>query len=191
MRKYRFLTPWLTRPTQKICYSKGMKLKVASIAVLISMLVSGCGGSSNDAASNSTGAATSTTNSDIKWSEILKAEISEFSVSKSDCSYDDGSLELLVKLTNISTSEILAIDASGEVQDLFGETLMVLNISSDKQLSPGKTVKVGTWGSSCFGLNEYDSDQVRLMEMSNVSELTKVVINVSKIALKDGEVLEF
>jgi hypothetical protein len=170
-----------------------MKLKFASIAIAISMLVTGCGSSSEDAASKTD--PTSSSNSDVspsvKWSEILKAEISEFSVSKTDCSYDDGSLELLVKLTNISSSEILAIDASGEVQDLFGDTLMVLNISSDKQLSPGKTVNVGTWGSSCFGLNNYDSDQLRLMEMSNVSELTKVVINVSKIALKDGEVLEF
>ena len=174
-----------------------MKLRIAFIVLIMSMLVTGCGSDSENAASkiDSSEAPTSSTNEDIsqskKWGEILKAEITEFSVSKSDCNYDDGSLELLVKLTNISSREILAIDASAEVQDLFGEKIMGLNLSSDKLLPPGQTANVGSWGSSCWGLNNYSSGESRLMDMSSVSELTKIVIEVSKVAFKDGEILEF
>lgn len=121
----------------------------------------------------------------------MKDEIVEFSVSKSDCSYDDGTLELLAKFTNITSRDILAIEASAEVQDLFGEKIMGLNLSSDKLLTSGQTVNVGSWGSSCWGLNNYNSDELRLMNMTDVSELTKIVIQVNKIAFKDGEILEF
>ena len=174
-----------------------MKLRVASVVLIMSMLITGCGNSGEDASSkiDPNDASTSSTGDDVgqsqKWGEILKAEITEFSVSTSDCSYDDGSLELLVKLTNVSSREILAIDASAEVQDLFGEKIMGLNLSSDDSLPPGQTANVGSWGSSCFGLNNYSSNELRLMEMSNVSEQTKVVIEVSKVAFKDGEVIEF
>ena len=174
-----------------------MKLKIVSIVLMMSMMVSGCGGSNEKAESNSNPSDSPTTSTEDnatqlkKWSKFLKEEIVEFSVSKSDCSYDDGSLELLVKLTNITSREILAIDGSAEVQDVFGEKIMRLNLSSDKSLAAGQTVNVGSWGSSCWGLNNYSSDEARLMEMDNVSESTKVVIEVSKIAFKDGEILEF
>jgi len=174
-----------------------VKYKFASVVLTVSLLVSGCGSTVKDSASkmDPTDAPTSVTNGEVsqsvKWGEVLREELVEFSVSKSDCSYDDGSLELLAKFTNIYSKEILAIKASAEIQDLFGENLMVLTLDSDQSLAPGKTVNVGSWGSSCFGLNNYDSDQLRLMEMINVSELTKVVIQVSMVAFKDGEILAF
>ena len=188
---------YLTVVQQKNVYSNSMKIQVSLFVLIISMLITGCGSDGENSVSkiDSTESPTSSTNEDIrqnkKWGEILKAEIIEFSVSKANCSYDDGTLELLVKLTNISSKEILAIDASAEIQDLFGEKIMGLNLDSDKLLPPGQIANVGSWGSSCWGLNNYNSDETRLMEMINVSELTKIVIEVSKIAFRDGEILEF
>lgn len=174
-----------------------MKLRFICAVFLLSTLVSGCGGSSGGTESekNSTGGTTGATENTIvqskKWREYLKDEIIEFSVSKSDCGYDDGTLELLAKFVNITSRDILAIEADAEVQDLFGEKIMGLSLSSDELLTSGQTVNVGSWGSSCWGLNNYNSDELRLMNMTKVTELTKIIIQVNKIAFKDGEILEF
>lgn len=132
---------------------------------------------------------TETTSSD--WTNFVTAEVVEFSVSNSSCSYSDGSLELLVVLTNVSDKKILAVDASATVNDIFGEEIKGLNLSEDKSFGPGKKLKVGSWGNSCWSLSDYSSGERRLMEMEDLETKTDLVIEVEKIAFEGGEILEF
>ncbi len=128
---------------------------------------------------------------DPKWEDFLEANLVEFSVSKAECSYSDGSLELRVTLTNLSDRNIVAIDAVALINDIFDEEIKGLNISSDESLAAGDSVNVGSWGSSCYDLNQFSSEDNRLLDMEDLDKTTDVVIEVRKIAFEDGEVLEF
>jgi hypothetical protein len=132
---------------------------------------------------------TETTTSD--WTKFVTADLEEFSVSNNSCSYSDGSLEILVVLTNVSGKKILAVDASATVNDIFGEEIIVFDISEDKSFGPGKKLKVGSWGNSCYSLSDYSSEERRLMEMEDLEATTDLVIKVEKIAFEGGEILEF
>ena len=132
---------------------------------------------------------TETTSSD--WTKFVTADLEEFSVSNNSCSYSDGSLEILVVLTNVSGKKILAVDASATVNDIFGEEIIVFDISEDKSFGPGKKLKVGSWGNSCYSLSDYSSEERRLMEMEDLEATTDLVIKVEKIAFEGGEILEF
>ena len=127
-----------------------------------------------------------------EWEDFLDGNLVELSVSKAECGFaTDGSLDLLVTFKNTTDRKMLAISADVEVMDLFGERLIGVNISSDDSILAGASVNVGSWGSNCYSLNEYKSEDLRLLAMEDVSKTTEVVINVSKIAFEDGEVLEF
>ena len=125
------------------------------------------------------------------WTNYVTAELVEFSVSNAECSYSDGTLELLVTLTNVSDKKIIAVDASATVNDVFGEEINGYNISGDKSFGPGKKLKVGSWGNSCYDLNQFSSEDNRLLDMEDLDSTTDVVIKISKIAFEGGEVLEF
>lgn len=125
------------------------------------------------------------------WTDFLSHELIEFSVSNVDCSYSDGSMEMLVTFKNISDREMIAIEASATVNDVFDEQMTGVNISSDKSLAAGDSVNVGSWGSSCFPLSDISGDDRRLLEMDNLEKKTKVKISVTKIAFDDGEIVEF
>ena len=132
---------------------------------------------------------TETTSSD--WTKYVTADLVEFSVSRSKCSYSDGSVELLVVLTNVSDKKILAVDASATVNDIFGEQINGYNISEDKSFGPGEELKVGSWGSTCYSLRDSSSDDRRLLAMEDLNATTDVVIKIQKIAFEGGEILEF
>ena len=125
------------------------------------------------------------------WTNYVTAELVEFSVSKAECSYSDGTLELLVTLTNVSEKTIIAVDAAATVNDVFGEEINAYNISGDKSFGPGEKLNVGSWGSSCYDLNQYSSEDNRLLDMEDLDATTDVVIKIRKIAFEGGEVLEF
>lgn len=125
------------------------------------------------------------------WEESLRIELVEFSVSKAECSYSDGSLELRATVTNISGRDIVAIDAAALINDVFDEQIKGLNISSDKKLLAGDSVNVGSWGNSCYDLNQFSSDDNRLLDMEDLGSSTKVQFQVRKIAFSDGEVIEY
>lgn len=144
---------------------------------------------SSQVESETSESSTETTSSD--WTKYVTADLVEFSVSNSKCSYSDGSLELLVVLTNVSDKKILAIDASATVNDIFGEQINGYNISEDKSFGPGKQLNVGSWGDSCFELSDYSSEDRRLLEMEDLEATTDVVIKIQKIAFEGGEILEF
>lgn len=146
-------------------------------------------GSEESAGSESSDASEDATATD--WTNYVTAELVEFSVSNAECSYSDGSLELLVTLTNVSDKKIIAVDASAIVNDVFGEEINGYNISGDKSFGPGKQLKVGSWGNSCYDLNQFSSEDQRLLDMEDLETTTDVVIKVSKIAFEGGEVLEF
>ncbi len=123
------------------------------------------------------------------WTNYLTSTIVEFSVSKAECSYSKGSLEALIKFKNISDKTIVAIEASGTVNNVFGEKQMGIDLSESKKVAPGKTVNAGSWGSSCWSLNQFISEQIGLLDMD--PETIKLVVEVSKIAFDNGEILEF
>lgn len=129
--------------------------------------------------------------SDLSWESSLRVELVEFSVSKADCSYSDGSLEMRATITNISGRDIVAIDAAAIVNDVFGEQIKGLNISSDKRLLAGESVNVGSWGSSCYDLNQFSSDDNRLLDMEDLEVSTSVEFQIQKIAFADGEIAEY
>lgn len=125
------------------------------------------------------------------WEESLKIELVEFSVSKAECSYSDGSLELRATVTNISGKDIVAIDAAAIINDVFDEQIKGLSISSDEKLVAGDSVNVGSWGNSCYDLNQFSSDDNRLLDMKDLDSSAKVEFQVRKIAFSDGEVVEY
>jgi hypothetical protein len=186
-----------------------LKFRNAIAGVALIALLAGCttttGTTSSD--SDQSGSSATSTGSDessgsessddsesvtsIDWTDYVTAELVEFSVSNAECSYSDGSLELLVTLTNVSDKKIIAVDASATVNDVFGEEINRYSISGDKSFGPGKQLNVGSWGNSCYDLNKYSSEDQRLLDMEDLDTTTDVVIKVSKIAFEGGEVLEF
>lgn len=127
----------------------------------------------------------------MSWESSLLVDLVEFSVSKADCSYSDGSLEMRATITNISGRDIVAIDAAALINDVFGEQIKGLDISSDKRLLAGESVNVGSWGSSCYDLNQFSSDDNRLLDMEDLEVSTSVEFQVRKIAFSDGEIAEY
>ena len=145
-------------------------------------------------ADNSSGSESTESGNDsssLDWTNYVTAELVEFSVSNAECSYSDGSLELLVTFTNVSDKKVIAVEALALVNDVFGEEINRYTISGDKSFGPGKEFKAGSWGNSCYEMNEYSSEDNRLLDMEDLDSTTDVVIKVSKIAFEGGEILEF
>lgn len=125
------------------------------------------------------------------WTDYVTAELVEFSVSNAECGFRDGTMEVLVTFTNVSEKKIIAVDAFANIYDIFGEEMNSVDLFGDKSFGPGKTLKVGSWGNGCYGLNDYSSEDQRLLDMEDLAATTDIVITVSKIAFEGGEVLEF
>ena len=179
------------------------KSATISISALLIVSVSGCSGEPQPTvtvtvteqapvkASQTAEASAPEVIDEAIWEDFLSYKLVEFSVSNSECSYSDGSLTMRVTFTNKSERDILAIEASAAIEDIFGESLKGLNISSDESLGSGDSINVGSWGSTCYDLNDFSSDDKRLLDMEDLEKTTDVVIGVTKIAFADGEVLEF
>jgi hypothetical protein len=128
---------------------------------------------------------------EVSWDSSLEVQLVEFSVSKAKCSYSDGSLEMRATVANISGRDIIAIDVAALINDVFGEEIMGMDLSSDKKLAAGESVNVGSWGNSCFSLNQFSSDHNRLLDMDDLDASTDVEFQVRKIAFSDGEIVEY
>jgi hypothetical protein len=160
-------------------------MKRMAVALSLLLVLAGCGSSSSSEGSGSP----KTDKIAPTWEDFLKYDIVQYSVSNAECDYSEGSLEFILDFTNISKKKIIAISASANILDVFGEEIKGLNISTDEAVAPGSVVKVGSMGNSCWELNQYDSDDMRLKEMD--LKTTKVEIEVTKIAYSDGEIVEF
>lgn len=152
-------------------------------------MLSGCS-SSNIGTSTADGSGTIQTQPvKDEWTNYVSEQTIEFSVSEAECSYSRGTLEVLVKFKNISNRTIAAIEAYGSVNDVFGERQMGVKLSVAKKIAPGKSVNAGSWGSSCYSLNPYIAKEAGLIDMD--PENRKLVVEVTKIAFTDGEIVEF
>lgn len=165
------------------------KVSTLSAAVLVILALAGC--SNAGVGQSATGDSQSSNTVPVKdeWTNYLTNVVSEFSVSKAECSYTDGSLEVQVKFTNISDKAIAAVDATGTINDVFGEKKMAVDLSVAKKMAVGASANAGSWGRSCFSLNPYIADQANLLDMD--PETIKLVVEVSKIAFVDGQIIEF
>lgn len=57
---------------------------------------------------------------------------------------------------------------------------------------PRAEANLGTWGNTCFRLSDASGDDRRLLEIgSELETKTDLVIDVTRIAFDDGEVVEF
>ncbi len=165
------------------------KISSLTAAVLLLLTLAGCSNAGVGQSATGDTQVTDPAPSKDEWSNYLSYEVSEFSVSKAECSYSDGSLEVLVKFKNISERPIAAVDAAGTVNDVFGEKKIGVNLSVAKKIAPGASANAGSWGSSCYSLNSYSADESSLLEAD--PETLKLVVEVSKIAFVDGEIIEF
>ena len=125
------------------------------------------------------------------WETVLAIKLVEFSVSNAECSYSDGLLELRATVTNVSDTEIIAIDAGAWITDVFGEQIKGLDISTDEKIAPGESVNVGSWGNACYDLNQFSADDNRLLDMEDLDASTDVEFIVNKIAFSDGEIVSY
>lgn len=160
-----------------------------ALALLLSTALSGCSGSSIETSGTTSSGESQTEALKDEWTNYLSQQTIEFSVSNAECSYTNGTLEVLVKFTNISDRTIAAIDANGTINNVFGEEQMAVNLSVSKKVAAGKSVNAGSWGSSCYSLNPYIAGEAGLLEMD--PENIKLVVEVTKIAFSDGEIIEF
>jgi ABC-type glycerol-3-phosphate transport system substrate-binding protein len=166
------------------------KLIAISASMMLVAALAGCSNGTNSQSASDGSAGSSQTSQKDEWTNYVTSTTSEFSVSKTaECSYSKGSLEVLVKFKNISDRPIAAIDAVGAVNDVFGTKKMGVNLSVSKKIAVGASANAGSWGSSCYSINEYNADEASLLETdpSNI----KLVVSVSKIAFVDGEIIEF
>lgn len=129
----------------------------------------------------------------ITSEEFVRISLVNFSVSNEECSYGDGSLFIQAKLTNLTDRSILAAEVSATVTDVFGESIgRGYNISTDETIGPRAEANLGTWANTCFRLSDASGDDRRLLEIgSELETKTDLVIDVTRIAFDDGEVVEF
>lgn len=165
------------------------KASIIALALLATLTLAGCSNASTGVPATDGADQTESQPSKDEWTNYLSQQVAEFSVSNAECSYTKGTLEVQVKFTNISDRPIAAIDANGTVNDVFGEKQMGVDLSVAKKVSPGKSVNAGSWGSSCYSLNPYIAEQAGLLDMD--PENINLVVEVTKIAFTDGEIIEF
>ena len=165
------------------------KITAVACSIMLLAALSGCSNASSGVPATDGANSSETQPSKDEWTNYLSQQVAEFSVSKAECSYTKGTLEVQVKFTNISDRPIAAIDAGGTVNDVFGEKQMAVDLSVAKKVAPGKSVNAGSWGSSCYSLNPYIAEQAGLLDMD--PENINLVVEVTKIAFVDGEIIEF
>jgi len=108
-----------------------------------------------------------------------------------ECAYSDGFVDVEIDVTNLSQGAIVAGEGFVAIEDLLGNELLLLNIPIDVKIPSGGTATVGSTGDTCFSLNQFISDQVRLKEMPDPYSSTRVRFELVKLALESGEVISF
>lgn len=126
------------------------------------------------------------------WESVIGWRIVDYKViRKDDCNYSAGYMKLTIEVTNNSGKRIVSMGSEAAISDLFGERLLTLDLPSDDPIGVGETALVGSTGGSCFPLNQFIDEEVRLMSMTDPMTTSKVVFSVQRIAFANGEIALF
>lgn len=161
----------------KIIMKKNKRSAVVLGALVASSLLVGCSDSSETSA--------------LDWSLFVDAQLVEFSVSDTPCTFSQKSVELLVTLRNSTDQKIIDIEAAALVNDLEGNEITELNLVGGGSFGPTEELKVGSWGELCYDMDHSPERAKQLLELEDLGANTDVVIKVKKITFEDGKILEF
>lgn len=125
------------------------------------------------------------------WTNFVDAELVEFSVVDTPCTFSQKSLELLVTLTNNTEQKIVEIKASASINDLEGDQITELNLPGGGSFGPAEQLNLGSWGELCYDMDHSSQRAKQLLELEDLGAKTDVVIQVKKITFESGQSLEF
>jgi hypothetical protein len=107
-----------------------------------------------------------------------------------DCANIYDSLYLAFTLKNISGKSIDAIELEAEILDEFGDSLKKVNLESGKTFSAGKQMVVGSTGTKCFKLNNYDAGDNTILNWSS-GDQGQLTLSLNRVKFKDGTIENF
>lgn len=121
-----------------------------------------------------------------------------FSVTREKLSWDHAgtcadiydSLYIIFSIKNISDKTVDAVDMSAEISDEFGDSLKTVNMQSSATISPNKSIRVGSTGSHCYKLNNYESGDNVILNWSAGDQGT-LTLNLDRIKFDDGSIEDY
>ena len=120
--------------------------------------------------------------------DIVTATRKTFSWNRNgDCGNIYDSLYLTFTLKNISGKAIDAIELKAEISDEFGDPLKTVNLKSSQTLAPGKQLVVGSTGTKCYKLNNYDNGDNTILNWSRGDE-GNLTLSLLRVKFVDGTI---
>jgi len=180
---------------QYLPLARGMTLKTIKahvvLVALLTLVLSGC--------SNSTLPSSTPSLDDSSYEEytpeptltaqdIVSATRKTFSWNRNgDCANIYDSLYLSFTLTNISGKSIDAIELEAVISDEFDDSLKTVSMQSSKTFAKGKKLVVGSTGTKCFKLNNYDDGDNTILNWSS-GDQGNLTLNLNRVKFVDGTV---
>lgn len=126
-----------------------------------------------------------------KVTDFLTAEMDDFSLSEGGGWLIAGYLSVRYDVTNVSDKPIYGFATTLRIRDKSGEILFISNLNQESDIQPGDTIGFGLFGDRKQPLLASVPQWKQLLEAESLDEETEISLEVRKILLPEGEILEF
>lgn len=124
-------------------------------------------------------------------SDYLALEVDDFSISEDGGWLIAGYLSVRYNVTNVSDKPIYGLATTLRIRDTSGEILFISNLNQELDIQPGDTIGFGLFGDRKQPLLATVPQWKQLLEAESVDKETDISLEVRKILLSEGEILEF
>jgi len=126
-----------------------------------------------------------------KVSDFLTAEMDDYSISEGGGWLIAGYLSVRYDVTNVSDKPIYGFATTLRITDTSGEILFISNLNQELDIQPGATIGFGLFGDRKQPLLATVPQWKQLLDAESLDKETEISLEVRKILLSEGEILEF